>query len=285
MAVRWRWAERDFGFRFRKGGKGRADHYQANLQDEFYVVPPEQCKLDPENLKRLAVQGQVPAAARVVANPWSNYELGWDWITSVDRLCLNYAGCLDRDEIKAREEEGNSRAYDRVRLLVESEIPTPLSVALIRELHRDFMGEIYPFAGEWRTVGLHKGDGPERWPLPKQGIQPFMDVYERDVLCRSPFVSDDDDAVFRFASEVMNELIAIHPFREGNGRTAFFLGDIILLQNGFLSIGLYNRHRHEQRYLAACEAGRLAKDYGPLAALLADWEDEAIADWGATDAT
>ena len=59
-----------------------------------------------------------------------------------------------------------------------------------------------------------------------------MGVLERDVFSRSPVLSDDDDEVFGFASEVMNEVLAIHPFREGNGRTAFIVGDLILMQNG-----------------------------------------------------
>ena len=45
-----------------------------------------------------------------------------------------------------------------------------------------------------------------------------MDVLERDVLSRSPLISDNDQEVFAYASEVMNELLAIHPFREGNGQ-------------------------------------------------------------------
>ena len=41
-----------------------------------------------------------------------------------------------------------------------------------------------------------------------------------------PCISDDDEEVFAYASEVMSELLAIHPFREGNGRTAFIVGNL-----------------------------------------------------------
>ena len=141
------------------------------------------------------------------------------------------------------------------------------------------MGAIYPFAGEWRTVSLHKGEGPTRWPLPPGGIQPVMDVLERDVLSRSPLLTEDDDEVFRYASEVMNEVLAVHPFREGNGRTAFIIGNLILMQNGMLPLTTYERQADEARYFAACDAGRVLKDYAPLAALLAEWEDRALARW------
>lgn len=141
------------------------------------------------------------------------------------------------------------------------------------------MGAIYPFAGEWRTVSIHKGEGPTKWPLPPDGIQPLMDVLERDVFARSPLTSEDDGKVFAFASEVMNEILAIHPFREGNGRTAFIVGNLLLMQNGLLPLTTYERRTDQGRYYATCEAGRIHRDYEPLAALLAEWEDAALARW------
>ena len=64
----------------------------------------------------------------------------------------------------------------------------------------------------------------------------------------------------------MGECIAIHPFREGNGRTAFILGNLILMQNDLLPLDVYDRRQDEGRYFAACEAVRIHKDYAPLAA-------------------
>lgn len=106
-----------------------------------------------------------------------------------------------------------------------------------------------------------------------------MDVYERDVLERTPFISENNDAVFSFLSEVMCELLAIHPFREGNGRTAFVLGNLILMQNDLLPLDVYDQRRHQDAYYDACESGRLRKDYKPLANLIADWESEALVRW------
>jgi hypothetical protein len=53
---------------------------------------------------------------------------------------------------------------------------------------------------------LHKGDGPTKWPLPPRGIGTLMELLERDVFSRSPFVSDDEDKIFEFVSEVMGEI-------------------------------------------------------------------------------
>ena len=141
--------------------------------------------------------------------------------------------------------------------------PAPLTLPLVQQMHRALMGEIYPFAGSWRTVALHKGEGPTKWPLPPGGIQPQMELLERDVLNRSPLISADNHAVFRYIAEVMGEFIAVHPFREGNGRTAFLLGNLVLMQNDLLPLDVYDRRRDEGRYYAACEAARVYRDYEP----------------------
>jgi cell filamentation protein len=106
-----------------------------------------------------------------------------------------------------------------------------------------------------------------------------MNVMERDVLSRSPVISEEDTEVFAYAGEVMNELIAIHPFREGNGRTAFILGNLILMQNDMLPLSVYERRSDEDRYYQACEAGRIYKKYQPLVELLEEWEERAIERW------
>jgi cell filamentation protein len=73
----------------------------------------------------------------------------------------------------------------------------------------------------------------------------------------------------------MGEYIALHPFREGNGRSAFILSDLVLLQNGLVPLDAFIRRRDRDRYFAACEAARLKKNYRPLADLIMEWEAEA----------
>lgn len=280
--VVWRWEERDFGFRFRAGkGKREQEYYQAASAGDFYVVPKSNRKLTRAQADELALTAVAPTSPRVVALPWENYDKDWDWVAAKDGVLLNYAGCLDRQEIERREDEGVQRAMELVARILRRESAAPLTVAMVQQVHAELMGVIYPFAGGWRTVALHKGDGPTKWPLPPGGIEPLMQLFERDVLSRSPFLSASDDEVFAFVSEVMNELLAIHPFREGNGRTAFILGNLLLMQNDLLPLHLYDRRSDEARYFAACEAGRIHRSYEPLAGLIAEWEDAALARWEA----
>lgn len=282
--IHWRWAEKDFGFRFRSGaGRKKGEYYQAAISGEFYVVPASQRKLTKDRIEELAALASVPTLPRVVPIPWRDYDRDWDWITTADGISLNFAGCLDREEIHRREDEGVARAMEFVAGLLDRPEPVSLTVNLVRQIHRELMGEIYPFAGEWRTVDLQKGDGPTRWPLPPGGIQPLMDVLERDVLSRSPLLSEDDEAVFGYVAEVMCEILALHPFRGGNGRTTFIVGNLLLLQNDLMPLDVYDRRKDEASYLAACDAGRIHRDYGPLAKLVAEWEVAAQTRWGVSN--
>lgn len=280
--VRWRWTEKDFGFRFREGsGRRTAEHYQAGGPGDFYIVSPAKRKLHKHQADELAKVAEAPTSPRVVPNPWADYDRHWDWIVGPNGILLNYAGCLDQDELHRREDEGVARAMEFIIGLMDRPEPAALTVPLVQQLHRELFGEVYPFAGEWRTVTLHKGDGPTKWPLPPGGIAPLMEVFERDVLSTSPVISDENAEVFGFAAEVMLEFVAIHPFREGNGRTAFILANLILMQNDLLPLDVYDRHRDQARYFDACEAGRLKRDYGPMAALIREWENAALERWEA----
>jgi cell filamentation protein len=284
-AIFWRWDEKDFGFRFRdQNGRRAPEYYQARSAGEFYSVPGSQRKLAKARIDELAASATRPKAFHAVANPWRNYDQEWDWIETEDGICLNWAGCLDKEQIDRREDEGVQRAMEVVAELVERAVPVPLTVRLLRQLHVALMGTIYPFAGEWRRVPLHKGEGPTRWPLPPGGLEPVIDVLERDVLSRSPVISDDGEEIFAYTSEVMNEILAIHPFREGNGRSAFVVGNLILMQNDLLPLTTFERRSDEIRYFSACEAGRIHKDYGSLAQLIHEWEAEAFQRWSGTHA-
>lgn len=276
----WRWEERDFGFRFRVGAARGDEFYQAKSPGEFYVVPKSQRKLHKIEADRLAAAAVAPSGPRVVANPWQNYAHGnFDQITAANgTICLNWAGCLDPEEIARREDEGVQRARELIVRKVEQPTVAPITLELVRQVHGELMGTIYPFAGHWRNVGMTKGPGPEKWPLPPSGMEPLMEDFERKVLARTPFLSDDDDEVLGFVAEMMMEFIAVHPFREGNGRTAFILGDLVLLQNDMIPLITW-RKTDEPRYFDACERGRVQCDYAPMAALLKEWQDAALLQW------
>jgi cell filamentation protein len=273
--IAWRWAERDFGFRFQQGkGKSAADYYQAAQPAEFYHVPTTQRKLTKARLEELAAPAKAPTAPTIVAIPWKNYsDSDLQMIAEPGGICLNWAGCLSQDEVNSRETNGVNRAKEFVADLAVRSEPAPITLDLIQRIHTEMFGDIYPWAGKWRSVTLAKGD--VTWTLPRYGWEPVFAEFERDVLALTPFLNADDRAVCEFVARLMGEYIALHPFREGNGRSAFILSDLVLLQNGLVPLDAYIQKRDRDRYFAACETARLNKNYTPLADLIIEWETAA----------
>ena len=272
----WRWAERDYGFRFKDSiGKRANELYQAAKPGEFYSIPAGQRKFPKARMEALAELISAPIAPSIVASPWHDYcNSDLQRITAHGgEPCLNFAGCPDLNELYERETHGVNRAKEFILELAGRDEPAPITLDLIQRVHKDMFGPIYPWAGQWRTVSLHKGDGPTKWRLPPFGMEPVMEDFALKVLGQTPFISGDDNAVIGFLAQFLGDYLTLHPFREGNGRSAFIIGDLILLQNGLATLDSYNRKRDEARYFAACDAGRLC-DYGPLAALLTEWQAE-----------
>lgn len=275
-AIIWRWEERDFGFRFLSdSGKRLAEYYQAGKPGEFYQIPASQRKLPKERIDELAPLFAAPTSPQVIANPWHEYaqEDHQLIVSREDKQCLNWAGCLDKAEINRRETDGVNRAREYVLDLIQQNPTAPITLKIIQRIHKEMFDELYPWAGEWRSVVISKAG--ITWDVPFHDMEIMMRNFEANTLNHTPFISDDDDAVLDFAARLLGEYIAIHPFREGNGRSAFLISEIILLQNGLLPFDRHQRDRDQARYYAACEAARTRFDYHPLTALFKEWQEEA----------
>lgn len=132
----------------------------------------------------------------------------------------------------------------------------------IRSLHRMWLGPIYSWAGEYRSLNIGKGG----FQFAAAHLIPgLMAKLERDALarftpCRGPVVAEALAAVHA-------ELILIHPFRDGNGRLARLLALLMGLQAGLPPLDFSPLDgRGKKRYIAAIHAA-MGRDYRPLATL------------------
>jgi cell filamentation protein len=148
---------------------------------------------------------------------------------------------------------------------------TRFTAALICQMHKDWLGQLFVWAGKYRTVELAKSGFS--WP-PAMMVERNMQAFERDVLTiKTPCRPGPLDRVCLDMAEVHAELLLIHPFREGNGRLARWIAELMALQAG-LPLPLYRftgmgAAAENERYLSAVKAGYLS-DYRPLAAFFAD---------------
>jgi cell filamentation protein len=170
-----------------------------------------------------------PQSSQIMSSPWGNLETGnHELIESASGVLYNKGGIIEKKEIDSFE---NFHFIALIHELVhEITSQTRLSVAIINQWHQRFMGQLYSWAGNYRTVDVSKYGF--RWPSYNQ-IDRAMRDFERDYLNNTPIVSNDESEIISFVAHVIGEILFIHPFREGNGRIAKLVGAILLFQKDY----------------------------------------------------
>ena len=132
----------------------------------------------------------------------------------------------------------------------------------IRELHRSWLGGIYSWAGEYRSVNIAKGDF---YFAAAMQVPRLMQELERKQLSSCTPCRTSDSEEFAMALAVVHaELVLIHPFRDGNGRCARLLTVLMALQAGFPPLDFGGlKGRSKRLYIEAVHAA-LATDYEPM---------------------
>lgn len=145
---------------------------------------------------------------------------------SENLVLRNLLGITDPEEMDRAESEALEDALDA--LLAELEEDHTFTAEDVKMIHRTWLGNIYAWAGEYRTVDLEK-PGIRFAHAAHLGTE--MARFERECLtaytpCRG------DERLEEALAVIHGELILIHPFREGNGRCARVLADLMAAQAG-----------------------------------------------------
>ena len=139
----------------------------------------------------------------------------------------NLLGLTDPRAVELSEAEGFLRA--EITLYDELDDATTFDLAYLLRMHRLALGHLYAFAGKLRAVNLSKGGF--NFPAAKFLEQTMRDFDQR-VLQPLPNTYAANDELIRDIALVHGELLFIHPFREGNGRTARLLADMMAQKQG-----------------------------------------------------
>ena len=201
-----------------------------------------------------------PARYVTPAGPQAEYEPGSRGRVLCNRLGIQRKRVMDRAE-HAVMMRARSRWLGRIAR------DTRFKASLLCQMHRDWLGGIYEWAGQYRTVELAKGGF--RWP-PAYLIPRHMANFERGILRENtPCRSGRTEQVARCIAQVHAELLLIHPFREGNGRLARWLADLMAFQAGLpppaYRLAGKGANARKLQYLEAVSRGYL-RDYGLLEA-------------------
>ncbi|MBN8990636.1 MAG: Fic family protein [Rhizobiales bacterium] len=126
-----------------------------------------------------------------------------------------------------------------------------------RKIHRHLFQDVYRWAGRHRTVRITKGGNPFCFPehIDWQMKQLFARLAHGELLRTQAF-----EAFAARAAEFLSELNAIHPFREGNGRTQLaFLDHVAAYADHPLRLDQVKRGTFLPAMIAS-----FAGDLGPL---------------------
>ena len=130
----------------------------------------------------------------------------------------------------------------------------PIGEATIRELHRRIVARSEPsIAGVYSPHRRRVAGSPVAFPTPLK-IPELMQAFGRELEASPPTPLAAFDLHFR--------LTAIHPFSDGNGRTARLLMNLLLIRGGYVPVAV--RPEDRKRYLDTLEHGSLSQDLAPF---------------------
>ena len=162
-----------------------------------------------------------------------------------------------RHELNAAEQDNIARGQDWALRRRRRGI---LGEPFLRELHRRMFGDVWRWAGRYRTTERNLGIAP--WEIATE-VRTLIDD-SRLWIAQTTYPSDE------IAVRVHHRLVWIHPFANGNGRHARLFADLLVMRLGHdrFSWGrgsLYSAGELRQRYIAALHAAD-RHDIAPLVA-------------------
>jgi cell filamentation protein len=186
-----------------------------------------------------------------------------EYVDAEQTVLKNKKGITSLPKLQLAEERALAEAYETI--LGEVRFDTPMTCALLNHIHARIFGELYEWAGRYRTVWISK---PRiTWP-PPDFLHQSMEGFERDVLRKYPASAiRDDDAFCAAVGEIQGEFLVIHPFREGNARTIKFMTNLLAVQTGKPLLVYDATEAGQEAYIAAARAA-FKRRHGPMTAVI-----------------
>jgi Fic family protein len=163
------------------------------------------------------------------------------------------------------------KAYVLMLKLAKDRIP--ITTAVLRGLHRAVVGGDVDFGGQWRDHQVYiRGSrhAPPNYAKVSTCIDEMIARYEASRETEHPIAT---------AAKLHFDLVHIHPFADGNGRTARLVGNLELIRNGFAPILIEKEDRDIyfnvlERCHMAGEAGK--GDPAEFVAFVERFEEKAL---------
>lgn len=181
---------------------------------------------------------------------------GTNYTPSIDENLLDIS---DKELLNLYETSGIAKCEI---LIQELDLATNFDISLVLEIHRTAFSELYGWAGKWRNIEVQVGKLIP--PHPSQ-VPTLMYQFADDINYRLKRVEEKQE-IAELLTYLHHRFVWIHPFNNGNGRTARLLLNVAAMLKGFEPIKLY--HREGEARAKYIEALRDA-DHGDMNALTA----------------
>lgn len=184
---------------------------------------------------------------------------------SGDRVLLNKLDLTDPEEMEEAELMLLAKLYDWV--LYEAFPARTITANDLKNWHRRWLGNLYDWAGQERSVNLSKADF---YFAAAQQIPHLLNDLDKNYLSHlTPCTGMTASALAEAIAIVHVEFILIHPFREGNGRLSRLLADVMAVQADHEPLDYSSWDANKPAYFAAIQMG-LDRNYRPMTALVAN---------------
>lgn len=181
------------------------------------------------------------------------------------QVLRNLAAITSPDDMDGLELRLLGELYDEV--LLQSLPDRALAVADLKHWHHLWLGNVYAWAGQARSVNLGKGGFLF---APAAQIVRLLNEFERKCLVAwTPCQGLTPEELVSAIAVTHVEFILIHPFREGNGRLSRLLADVMAVQAGHEPLDYSAWERHKPAYIAAIHAG-MTGDHAPMCRCVAE---------------
>lgn len=202
--------------------------------------------------------------APIIKNPWQNWQSN-----DIQRICskkglpINYLATTDYDVVSEAEDKKLLEVYDY--LIDNFNISRSFGLKTVDGWHKMMFDEIFPFAGQHRTVEMTKdGGGEEAWTWRMEFMQGIPEL--NDLIKKTSAAEYESlEHICEDLAKLMADFLFIHPYREGNGRMSRLLNDILLAKNGFPMIGMNMKEKED--YIRRVQEGYI-QNYAPLEELI-----------------
>ena len=176
----------------------------------------------------------------------------------------NKLGLTTKADVEKEEAKGFIDA--NVDLTLGLDATVKFDEAYIMAIHEKALQHLYKFAGKLRTVNLSKGGFmfPAAQFLPN-GMQDF----QTEILSNLKDEYSNKEELIEAIAKVHGELLYIHPFREGNGRTARMLANLMSYKAGYERLKFEKLDSEEMfnKYIKAVQKVGL-KQYQPMVEII-----------------